>query len=155
MAMVRSSIVSTSSVSAYSKPARVKSAASPLCEPSRVRLTKPVGDGAEESATELGDGVADLLGLIPPRAGERRESAADLLPDCDIGRVDVSSQALLKKELMRQHTKVLLLVSEFGDESESSTSLGVSAGGKDRGILHETHPIVKGEGRILLSSLIT
>lgn len=41
-----------------------------------------LSDGLEQLATELGDGVADFLGLLPPSRGNRAESGGDLLPDC-------------------------------------------------------------------------
>lgn len=41
-----------------------------------------LSDRLEQLATELGDGVADLLGLLPPSRDDRAESSGDLLPDC-------------------------------------------------------------------------
>lgn len=48
----------------------------------RVLKTEAIDDGLDERAAEFGDGVANLLGLIPPGERERTETSSNFLPNC-------------------------------------------------------------------------
>ena len=84
--MVLSSIVSTSSVSAYSKPRR--SATGPKSWGGDVTRQPTLIDRQGERthrAAELADSLTHVLGLIPPGGGELAECARDLVPNQVLG----------------------------------------------------------------------
>ena len=113
-----------------------------------------LSDRLEQLATELGDGVADFLGLLPPCRDHRAESGGDLLPDCIASHV---SSELHARDTGRKRvllTQVLLLALHLREQGKRTARLGVTTAGDDRCVLNESHAVVQREfGSVALARL--